>query len=293
MIAPRRLLELSRRAFTPVALAFLLVAAWAGRDAFLQALSLARTGPVLLAVLAWSTTHLLVPLMVHALLASLGRSPGYKTLLRIHLKRLPARYLPGGIWHTVSRVADLSTMGYGRSTLAALVALENLLPLGLALLLAALAWLAGGRDPQAGGWILASGLVILASLPLLTSRVAGQALAVRAYAAALLPAALFWMVAAFAFTTYWLAFPTASEGLTALEIAASYLLAWASGFVAVFAPQGMGVFEAVAASLLKGGLPFAGIAVLVAGFRATLLAGDALAYLTYLAFRRYMGDGAR
>ncbi|GAB2670131.1 hypothetical protein [Arenimonas aestuarii] len=286
MIPPRRLLQLSRRAFTPVALAFLLFAAWTARDAFLQALSLARAGPVLLAILAWSGTHLLVPLMVHALLAALGRSPGYRATLRIHFERLPARYLPGGIWHTVSRIADLSTMGFGRRTLAALVALENLLPLGLALLLAGLAWFADDKNPQVAGWLLAGGAATLLLLPLLASRLAGHAVVMRAYAAALLPATAFWLIAAFAFTTYWLAFPTASEGQAMLEIASAYLLAWASGFVAVFAPQGMGVFEAVAASLLRGALPFAGVAVLVAGFRATLLAGDALAYLLYLALRR-------
>lgn len=281
MIAPPRLIELSRRAFTPLALAFLLLAAWTAREAFLQALSLARATPVILAALAWSATHLLVPLMVHALLGALGRSPGYATALDIHFNRLPARYLPGGIWHTVSRVADLSKLGFGRRTLATLVALENMIPFGSALLLAGLAWLSAGKEPQAAGWLLGGGLAILAGLPLLASRLAGQPVLLRSYAAALLPATLFWIVAAFAFAAYWQAFPSASEGLATLEIAAAYLLAWATGFVAVFAPQGMGVFEAVAAFLLKGALPFAGVAVLVAGFRATLLLGDSLAYLTY------------
>lgn len=284
----RRLLELSRRAFTPLALAFLVAAAWIAREPFLHALSLARPAPVALAALAWTGTHLLVPLVVHALLAAIGHSPGYATTLRIHFDRLPARYLPGGIWHTVSRVADLNAMGFGKRAISALVVLENLLPLALALLLAGAAWLALGKAPAQAGGLLAVGLAGLVLLPLLAGRLAGTTPRWRAYAAAILPSTAFWLLAAFAFTTYWLAFPAASAGQVPLEIAAAYLLGWASGFVAVFAPQGMGVFEAVAASLLRGALPFAGVAVLVAGFRATLLAGDALAYVAWLAARRWL-----
>jgi len=132
-------------------------------------------------------------------------------------------------------------------------------------------------------------------LPFAMRRFVGQApLPLRHFLLASAVTMVFWSIAACAFALYWSAFPSIPLGAGFAELSASYLLAWAAGFLAVFAPQGIGVFEAVAGLLLDGALPLAGMAVMVAGFRAATLAGDGIAYLAGLmvAWATRRGDGA-
>jgi hypothetical protein len=58
------------------------------------------------------------------------------------------------------------------------------------------------------------------------------------------------------------------------------LFSWGIGFISIFAPQGIGVFEVVAADLLRGVEPLMGIAAVIAGFRLIILTADAVAWLT-------------
>lgn len=283
----RRALVLARRLFVPLALLFLALAAYAARDVFGEVLAHARPAPLLLTVLAWSLLHLLVPVISWIVLDGLGTGIGYRTVLAIHVSRLPARYLPGGIWQTVSRVVDLHALGVSRRQLSVLVAMENIAPLGTALALGGACAIAAGTSQLPSPAILAAGLVLCMALPLALRRLLPQApLPLASYLRAVAATLAFWVVAAGAFITYWSAFPALPLEAGYSSLAASYLLAWAAGFVAVFAPQGLGVFEAVAGLLLDGALPLAGMAVMVAGFRAATLAGDGLAYLCGLLARR-------
>ena len=86
------------------------------------------------------------------------------------------------------------------------------------------------------------------------------------------------LVAAASFTLFLSAFPNAELTGRMGAVLAAYWLSWAAGFLAVFAPQGLGVFEFVAGLLLQSTMPFASIAVLVAGFRVCMLSGDAVAF---------------
>jgi hypothetical protein len=97
----------------------------------------------------------------------------------------------------------------------------------------------------------------------------------------------FWIVAATAFFSYWSAFPDARASVPALRIYGVYLLAWVTGFVSIFAPQGVGVFESVAGVFLQGALTFAGAAVLAAGFRVAILGADMLGYSALLVVRYF------
>lgn len=279
----QRALVLARRLFVPLALLFLAMAAWGARDAFGEVLANARPGALVLTVVAWALLHLLVPVISWIVLDGLGTGIGYRTALGIHVSRLPARYLPGGIWQTVSRVVDLHALGVTRRQLSVLVAMENLAPLATALGLGGACAMAAGTTQLPAAAILAAGIALWVALPLALRRLLPQApLPLRSYLLATAAMLAFWAIAASVFVAYWSAFPSMPLTASHAEIAASYLLAWAAGFVAVFAPQGIGVFEAVAGLLLDGALPLAGMAVMVAGFRAITLAGDGLAYLAGL-----------
>jgi hypothetical protein len=288
-------LAIARAAFTPLAVAFLGIAAFGSRDAVAAILAQTSWVPLAFAASAWALLNLLVPAISRSWLAGLASSPTYRTLLDIHLRRLPARYLPGGIWHTVSRVADLHALGVGRAQLGALILLENLAPLAVALVLGGLFALASGQRHTVVWALLMAGTTLIFLLPLLLRSFFPEARRppASANAAAYALILAFWSVAGSAFVVYWVAFPTPLPDGGMAGVMAAYLLSWAAGFVAVFAPQGVGVFESVASWLLKGELPFAGIAVLVAGFRATMLAGDTVAYLLALAWRRRAGLGGR
>lgn len=279
--------SIAQRLFVPLALACLAVAAYGARDAFVVVIDQARIGPLLLTVLIWASLQMLGPVTSWIVLSGLGSTVNYRTALQVHVARLPARYLPGGIWQTVSRVVDLHALGVNRAQLSVMVAMENLAPLATALVLGgACAWAAGTRAVPAPA-LLCIGLGLAAVLPWLIGRTVRQVqLPILSYVLVLVSTMAFWILAAAAFVVYWLAFPSVPQTSGVAGLMATYLLAWTAGFVAVFAPQGIGVFEAVAGLLLEGSMSLGGMAVMVAGFRAMTLAGDGLAYLVGTALAR-------
>ena len=103
-----------RRLFTPLALVCLALAGYAARDTVQALLPAANVARLVVVVLAWAALQALVPALAAVLLRGLGAPIGYRATLRMHLSRLPARYLPGGIWQTVARAADLQALGVAR-----------------------------------------------------------------------------------------------------------------------------------------------------------------------------------
>src|SRR3546814_7232148 len=92
----------------------------------------------------------------------------------------------------------------------------------------------------------------------------------------------FWAASSTASLCYLAACPAiASPG--AVQTAGTFLVSWAAGFVAVFAPQGAGVFETTMAGLLDG--PVAALALVIAGYRALTAVRDALALVALAAPR--------
>jgi hypothetical protein len=282
----RRVMSGARWIFGPAAVMFLIVAGFAARDTFENVVRQAQWPALATAVALWLALHLLSPTFTWVLLRGFGTPLRYAEVLSIHVNRLPARYLPGGIWHTVSRVADLHHRGVSRTQLAAMVALENALPVSVALVLGGFFLLAAGHDWRTAALCATGGAAILGCVPIALRHraVADCRIGARTYCLTIAITAAFWLIAATAFARYWTAFP-AQPGTGLAEVYAAYLLAWAAGFVAVFAPQGLGVFESVAGVLLRGALPFAGAAMLAAGFRAAILAADVIAYAIFVSFR--------
>ncbi len=290
----QRIVAVLRWLYVPAALVLLAAAAWRARELFPPLLAQSSSGALGIAIVLWALLHLLTPALNRIVFRELGSNIGYVTLLRIHANRLPARYLPGGIWHTVARVADLSRLGASRAQLSILVLLENTVAIALASLLGGLFLALAGGAVWTSVAILAAGLLLLGCIWLLLQhrrlrqvrKFSGSSFLRLAAATA-----AFWLLAATAFYCYWSAFPVEGEGISSLHIYGVYLLAWAAGFVAVFAPQGIGVFEAVTGHFLQGTMSFAAAAVLAAGFRAVILAADLLVFLASLACDRAFAKG--
>lgn len=285
---PRRAASVARWCFAPAAIAFLVVAGFGARDAVENVVRHAQWSALIASVLLWSMLHLLSPVFTWIVLGSFGTKVGYREVLGIHINRLPARYLPGGVWHTVSRVVDLHQRGVSRSQLSAMVFLEIVLPVAVAITLGGAFLLSVRPDWRLPALCTSGGIAMLAACPLLLRHRAllGQhRMAPAIYLRSIAVTVAFWLIAASAFACYWRGFSGAEAGTPLAEIYGAYLLAWATGFVSIFAPQGLGVFESVAGVLLRGALPFGGAALLVAGFRAAILAADVIAYTLFSLLR--------
>jgi hypothetical protein len=276
--------------FGPAALAFLAFAGWSSRDAFATILDGADPIRLVLAVALTGCLHLLSPLLTWRILHELGSDLSYRTLMKIHVRRLPARYLPGGIWHTVSRAVDIRALGVDRADLSTMLVLENVIPPAVALTGGGLALLVADEPTLLTVGVSAAGVASLAAVPVAIRIVRKRWLTPSAYVRLIGSSAAFWTVAAIAFVSYWSALPAARAGVSALEMGGSYLVAWTAGFVNVFAPQGIGVFEATIGALLQGRLTFANAAILAVGVRAVTLAADCAVLAIFHVNRRRGGD---
>lgn len=285
----------ARWLFGPVALLCLVLAGWHARPVFAVVIEQTDAAHIIAATLLWTTLHALTPLFTWIVLREIDASVPYRTLLRIHVCRLPARYLPGGIWHTVSRAMDLHRLGTSRAELSVMIVLENAVPAAVALMLGGLALVASGEATPLATLAAGGGVAALAGTFLLLRRRAlrnPRRFSLAAYLKLIATTSSFWLVAGTAFYCYWTAFPGARDGMPALQIYGTYLLAWVAGFVAVFAPQGIGVFESAAGLFLRGALTFGGAAVLVAGFRLAILGADMLAFGILCGLRLVLGRGS-
>lgn len=280
-----KLVSAAKLLFTPVAIAFLVYLAWQSRAQLEEVLANAEPLYLLVSLAFWLLMHLAAPVTAITIFRGLGHDVAYRDATRIHIANLPARYLPGGIWHTVGRVVNYREVGIGKRDLALFVLMEHALSATTAFILGG-TLLAAFRDLQ--GWGVLAALFVGASLLALLllprffrarSGNGGVAFRPRCYLASLLAATLAWCIAASSFVAFVIAFPGVTRNAAYLEIAGTYLFSWGIGFIAIFAPQGVGVFEVTAAALLRDSTLVTGIVPLLAMFRLVILAADLVAWL--------------
>jgi hypothetical protein len=279
-----------------VAFAFLAYFAWQGRDVLVTVVGEASLPILGLAAIVWSLLHLLSPVFAVLVLGACGSEVAWWQAFSTHVARLPARYAPGGIWHTVGRIMDYHQRGVRPRHLAAFVLLEN----GLA---AAVTLAVGGaivfvtRGPDTLGVIAAlSSLGGVVALPilriLLNARILRRPdhLSLSAYASGVGVVVIFWVGATIAFLLYLNAFPSSTGGNSQVEMGGIYLFSWGVGFLSIFAPQGLGVFELVASELLEGSIGFMELAALIGGFRVVVLVADLIVWCAYQALRPWFEE---
>lgn len=277
-------LRWAKRVFTPLAVAALLFYAWHARQGLGEVFTNARWGYLAGAAAIWVILHFCSPVIQTLILRACGSDIGYPEAFRIFAQRLPGRYLPGGIWHTVGRAMDYHQRGLQPRHLATLVFLETALPplvtfllggLGLAVLRGLHGW--GGLGLACAGAALLGLLLMPAVINARLLR-SPDALPAAAYFQAVSLVAGYWLIAAAAFICYLAAFPTVLEAASLTEVGATYLFSWGVGYVALFAPQGIGIFEIVAGKLLTMPLSLGGAAALMAGFRLVILVADVVVW---------------
>lgn len=285
MTAIQRAALVAKRLFTPTALLAILYAAWNSRDHLTQSFSSADPSYLLASVLAWITLHAIAPAFSVTGLAAFGYRASFSDAFYIHNRRLPAKYLPGGIWHTVAKGADYRTRGATGFQITGYLVTENIMLVVGASLLGSIMLLLSESAPALTvilALVIAGGLITLTLAPLLL-RLYSKEMADNFHALPYMLSAILilvhWSIAATSFTLYLKAYPDISATLSSAQTAGAYLISWAAGYIAIFAPQGIGIAEAVSASLLRqtGGL--GSLIVLIATFRATIFIGDIGAWL--------------
>ncbi len=165
----RRIMAWIKRLFALLAISCLLYFGWHTRDLFgyyFQCL------PGIAGSSCWHVVAhaFMSPLFAAVVFRGSGSNMSYQCALRIHLANLPARYIPGGIWHTVGRIVAFRELGFDANRISLFVLLENLLAAAVAFLLGGgLLSLYRGLDDWGSLAVLcaAAGALVLLALPIL------------------------------------------------------------------------------------------------------------------------------
>lgn len=278
----RQVFKLCKWLFTPLALLFLLVSLWRARFIMQDAWDNSQGVYLALAILAWMAAHLLSPWFVSTALRASGAEIPYRQTLNLHLSYLPARYIPGGVWHTVARVSGLHHLGVRPDQLSSFIIFENLVALCVTL---SIGGVLVGFHKQNSDWqfiaffVAAMSLIILVLCPVLVNRFVMRSfdkIRFASYIKGVVIIILFWSFASASFLLFVSSFLDSLVVSAWLEIIGVYLFSWGVGFLAIFAPQGVGVFEVVAASVMPVVLSFnfSALVALIAGFRLVVVFAD-------------------
>lgn len=287
----RKAIRLAKALFTPAALLAIIYAAWNSREHLVASFNSADLSYLLPSICVWVLLHAIAPAFSQAGLATFGYRASFRDAFYIHNLRLPAKYLPGGIWHTVAKGADYKARGASALQVTGYLITENIMLVAGASFLGSIMLLFGQTAPELAlvFWAtIAAVITLLAGAPLmlrLYSKESAEDFHIWPYMLSALLIVIHWSVAATSFTLYLQAYPDINDALSFAQMAGAYLISWAAGYVAIFAPQGIGVAEVVSASLLKDAGSISGLIVLIATFRAVVFVGDIIAWAAaYTAF---------
>jgi glycosyltransferase 2 family protein len=197
-----------------------------------------------------------------AILRHLGYALPWWRSVRIVYHSAVAGYLPGGAWHAVSRVIMAEQEGIPRATAVVSVAIESVLILLAALIVASLSLIAWPDPPL---WSVAVGLFVLLivlvrpdlytkAIDIGLQRIGRKPLKIQLTRGAalrlLLPFALNWIVFG---VIFWAIIAAMHPGFSVLMIpvvTGIFAAGWAGGYLAVVVPQGLGVRELIIATLM-------------------------------------------
>ena len=223
-------------------------------------------------------------------LRMLGHEASLATVAGATARALPARYIPAGISYPAARVALLRARGIQVAPLAVTAALETVVRPAVALAVGTALLAVSGSLDAGPAWVAAA-VAAAAGMAVVSPTVGGRLLARlaarrgvsltitwRGLARLAAADSLYWAWAAGAFVLYLRAF-AAADGFGVLQAAGAFMVAWAVGFLAVFAPQGLGVAEVSLVGLLAAGDDGAtlALAVVFGGYRLVLACRDLLA----------------
>lgn len=271
--------------FTPLALFFLIFIFWNSKEIIYDLLRNSNLVLVFLSVFLWVLLHFLSPVFTVFLFRCCHLSLNYQKAFLIHSSRLPAKYLPGGIWHTVARGKDYSDTGLSFRNISSYFLIENLIIASTTLTFASTIIIYEGTFSHLLSTIIKSiaiiGVCFLFILPKFSEKYLFDnkqpwAKIYYFYSIALMLA--YWALVALTFICFIKAFTAISLNLSDIAIGAIYIFSWGIGFITIFAPQGIGVTEFVAANLLGDDTAIHALIFVISSFRVVILVGDFLTW---------------
>ena len=271
-------LHIAKIIYTSVSLLFVLYFLWANKGLMYRLLAVSDLWLIVISVVLWSSLSLVSTFLTRKILNAMNCDISYAELLHIYIERLPARYIPGGVWHTVGRLSDYHLHGVSRKKLTILAVIETIFPAIITFFVGGgWLWFMGTSSPLnlIEGTLSLISLSALFVVPLLMKRWRGGYF-VWEYLLFVVASVFFWLIASVAFVCYYYSLTPYSQMLSGLNVAFSYIFSWGVGYVSIFAPQGFGVFELVAGKLMPLPMSIGGAVVFVAGFRVVILLADCL-----------------
>lgn len=283
----KKLLNTIKFIYTPISLIFIGYFTYHNKELLKTILEVADWYLLSIPVCLWCLLHLLAPISPKIILTTSGPPIKYLDLLIIHIARLPARYLPGGIWHTVGRLSAYYAYGVSKKNLTLFALIETFSPCILTLFLGGgYLWLTGDDNMLSSieGILALINLIILLIIPIIVkwqmpSYWKKNFLTLYLYF--ILISIVFWIIASTSFLFYYTSVSLNNDHVSLTHVAATYIFSWGVGYISIFAPQGIGVFEVVAGKLLALPLSLGGAVAFVAGFRIVVLAADSLTWISY------------
>lgn len=210
----------------------------------LRTIALPRLGLALLLLIA---SKLLLVILSQRSVALAGHTIPYRRMFTINALSQLAKYLPGGIWHFVGRAGYYHTDGLPLRAVTQAMIVENL----WLVFSAFMAGVSGLLLYYAGGWRLAVALVGLiavwwAVLWLIRLRFSGER-NWRGSLSTLGFQALIWELVG---ASLWVVLPSLDGWRSGSLAIGAFCISWVIGYVALFAPGGIGVREAAMTALL-------------------------------------------
>ena len=289
MIRSRRIRALARGAYLALLAAAVVWLAVARGDEIAELLDGARIGLLAAALVATFGLIGLLARFWRISLRMLGHETPRRDLLLATARSLPARYIPGGLGFPAARIALLNARGLPLEALGATAALESVIRPAVALSFgAALLAVTGGLGAGVAWAAVALTVAAAAASPPVGGRLAARIAERRGvtlhftwsgYARLAGAEVLYWLWASGCFVLYLQAFPAADDFGVA-RAAGAFMVAWAVGFLAVLAPQGIGVAElSLVALLATGDDATVALGFVFGGYRLVLAARDVTAAL--------------
>ncbi|MEZ5548652.1 MAG: hypothetical protein R3E74_12865 [Pseudomonadales bacterium] len=222
------------------------------------------------------------------LVSEMSASLDFISVLRIHVARLPARYLPGGIWHVASKLYDFHSQGVKTSKLTGLAFYETSIPIMITLLIGGGVVFFSDLDLS---WIWMRISLFAALVAMILIIVCGALGRIKKFETLLVSrvifykacivSALYWALAGLGFSFYLgsLLGEVALKNFT--DVWGVYIFSWGIGNLAIFAPQGLGVLEWMVDSMLPMLDGVGAMMVVAAGYRIMIFISDVLCFLIF------------
>ena len=253
------------------------------KDALIDIISNAKIVYLFISFTLWTALVFFVPWFSHTIIYNYNKNIGFSDLLSTYVNRLPAKYLPGGIWHTVARFHDLSRKGLRKKELSILVFYENFWPVLTTSIIGGLGVYFYHKE---GYWSVTSLTIFIIGISfipiLLTLRKNNYIFPLYTYIKITLITISFWLLASLSFLYYLNAFNIVEFQISHIF---NYMLSWLIGFLSIFTPQGIGVFELTMFQLTPFSVSLDESMVVIAGFRLVIFISDLINWLIYLLYK--------